>query len=151
LVESDVRFRGVVDIDFLKKNKIELDAILAAVGSERLWDYLMNKLKESYPTRDYSRVISSKPPLAGHLPQAIKNFESYIGNYIDSLTANERKKIESELKDIEGFIDVKEKRQEIDKRLGKQIENDKHLMDISSKIEEMAKKEGYDISKPKAS
>ena len=147
IVESDNRFHSVVDIDFLKKNKVELDAVLSHVGSERLWDYLMNKLKESYPTRDYSRVISSKPPLVGHLPQAIKNLGSYIGNYVDSLTANERKKIESELKDIEGFIDVEEKRKEIDKRLGKQIENDVYLIDIASKIEEMAKKAGYDISK----
>ena len=42
LVQSDKRFRGgVVDIDFLKKNKIELDAILAAIGSEDLWKYFM--------------------------------------------------------------------------------------------------------------
>ena len=66
------------------------------------------------------------------------------------LTAIEREKIESELKDVEGFIDVKKKKEEIDKRLGKQIENDGHLMDIRPKIEETVKKAGYVTSKSKA-
>ena len=150
MVESDNRFYGTVDIDFLKENKVELDAILSHVGSERLWNYLMNKLKESYPTRDYTRVISSKPSLLDHYPQTIKNFNQYIHSHVDSLIAKESEKIESELKDVEGFIDVKEKRQDIDKRLGKLIENDKHLTGMASKIEEMVKKAGYDISKSKA-
>jgi hypothetical protein len=150
IVESDNRFCSVVDIDFLKKNKVELDAVLSHVGSERLWNYLMDKLKESYPTKDYSRVISSKLPLLDQYPQTIGDFNQYIHNHVNSLIAKESEKIDSELKEVEGFIDVEEKRQEIDKRLGKQIENDGHLMDIASKIEEMVKKEGYDISKPKA-
>jgi|SRR5215216_3600370 len=150
LVGSDDRFSDVVDINFLNKNKIELDAVLAAVGSERLWGYLMNKLKESYPTRDYTRVISSRPSLLDHYAQTIKNFNQYIHNHVDSLIAKESEKIESELKEVEGFIDVKEKRQEIDKQLAKQIENNEHLTGIASMIEEMAKKAGYDINKSKA-
>jgi hypothetical protein len=98
LVESDVRFRGVVDIDFLKRNKIELDAVLAAVGSEELWKYLMEKLKESYPTRDYNRVISSRPSLLNHYPQSIRNWVRYIHNHDNSLTSEEREKIKDLLK-----------------------------------------------------
>lgn len=145
LVESDDRFTDAVDIDFLKKNKIELDAILANVGSEMLWEYLMEKLKESYPTRDYTRVVSSKPSLLDHYPQTIRNFDRYIHNHVDSLIAKESEKIESELKDVKGFIEVKEKRKEIDTRLGAIVESDRHLKEIGSKIEELTKKEGYDI------
>src|ERR687898_2691099 len=101
-------------------------------------------------TRDYTRVISSKPSLLDHYPQTIRNFNQYIHNHVDSLIAKESEKIESELKEVEGFIDVKEKRQEIDKQLAKQIENNEHLTGIASMVEEMAKKAGYDISKSKA-
>jgi hypothetical protein len=146
LVESDGRFRGFVDIDFLKKSKIELDAVLAAVGSEELWKYLMERLKESHPTRDYNRVISSRPSLLNHYPQSIRNLVRYMHNYVDSLTSNECEKIEAELKDVEGFIEVEKKKEEIDKRLGYIVEADPHLKNMGQKLEELITKEGYDIS-----
>ena len=146
LVESDARFRGVVDTDFLKKNKIELDAVLAAVGSEDLWKYFMEDLKESYPTRDYNRVISSRPSLLNHYPQSIRNLDQYMDNHVDSLIAREREKIEAELKDVEGFIEVEKKKEEIEKRLGDIVEADPYLKKIGLKLEELMTKEGYDIN-----
>jgi uncharacterized protein with HEPN domain len=146
LVESDERFTGLADIDFLKKNKIELDAILAAVGSEELWKYLIERLKESYPTRDYNRVISSRPSLLYHYPQSIKNLVRYMDNHIDSLISKEREKIEAELKDVEGFIEVEKRKEEIDKRLGDVVEADPRLRKMGLELEELMRKEGYDIS-----
>ena len=45
------------DIEFLNHWKVELDAVLTEVGSERLFDYYMMQLKKKYPKRDYTRVI----------------------------------------------------------------------------------------------
>lgn len=146
LIESDERFKGVVDMNFLKKNKIELDAILAAVGGEKLWKYLMEELKESYPTRDYNRVISSRPSLLNYYPQSIRDFILYIRNYVDLLISNERKKIEAELKDVKGLIEVEKKKKEIEKRLGDIIKADPHLKKMELELEELIKKESYDIS-----
>jgi hypothetical protein len=146
LVESDERFTGLADIDFLKKNKIELDAILAAVGSEELWKYLIERLKESYPTRDYNRVISSRPSLLNHYPQSIRNLVRYMHNYVDSLISKEREKIVAELKDVEGFIEVEKRKEEIDKRLGDVVEADPRLRKMGLELEELMRKEGYDIS-----
>jgi uncharacterized protein with HEPN domain len=147
LVESDERFTGLVDIDFLKKNKIELDAILAAVGSEELWKYLMEELKESYPVRDYNRAISSRPSLLNHYPQSIRNLVRYMHNHVDSLISNEREKIEAELGNVEGLIEVERKKEEIDKRLGDIVEADPRLKKIGLELEELITKEGYDISR----
>ena len=147
LVESDKRFRGgVVDIDFLKKNKIELDAVLATIGSEQLWNYLMQELKESYPNRDYNRVISSRPSLSNHYPRSISNLDQYIYNHVDSLIPEECEKIEAELKDVEGFLEVKKKKEEIDKRLGDIVEANPHLKQIGLKLEELMRTEGYDMN-----
>ncbi len=37
---------------------MEIDAVLEQVGDERLWEYIMGKLIELFPTRDYNRAIS---------------------------------------------------------------------------------------------
>jgi hypothetical protein len=107
-------------------------------------EYITHKLVKLFPTRDYNRVISSSPNLSLYYPKAIQNFNSYIDRYVESLVSEEERKIESELENVPGFIDVEDKRKEIGKRLGKIVENDEHLKEISSKFEEMAKKEGYD-------
>ena len=107
----------------------------------------MDLLKKAYPKRDYTRVISSKPSLEHHYPKSIRNLEQYISNHVDSLVKKESEEIESELKDIKGFIEVEEKKKEIDKRLGDIVEADEHLKDIASAIEDLASQEGYDLEK----
>ena len=44
-------------LDFLDKERVELDAILAKVGDERFFQYILDTLKELYPKRDYNRAI----------------------------------------------------------------------------------------------
>lgn len=145
LVESDSRFNGKVDIDFLKRNKVELDAVLTEVGSRRLFKYFMDRLKHEYPKRNYTRVIESRPSLEDHYPIPIRNFTQYILDHVESITEEERKKIESELKDVDGFLDVPEKEKEIDKRYGDIIAADKHLKNIAKAIKNLASQEGYDL------
>ncbi len=49
-------------IQYLKTKRIELDSIVAVVGNEALWNYIMYRLKELFPEGvDYNRVISSNP------------------------------------------------------------------------------------------
>lgn len=144
LIKNDDKFSGgVVDVEFLEHNKIEVDAVLATVGSERLWEYLMGKMGKAYPKRDYNRVIESKPSLSHIYPEAIQNFTKYIEDHVNSIISKESETIESELKEIEGFIEVEEKKEDIEDRLGKIIDENQHLKDIASKIEELTKKEGY--------
>jgi 5S rRNA maturation endonuclease (ribonuclease M5) len=134
---KDERFRDI-DIEFLKHKRVEIDAVLAAVGSERLWEYIMYKLTELFPTRNYNRVISTSPILSQHYPKAILNFNNYIANHVKSLVAKEQQKIEMELENVVSFINVEDKRVEIDRRLGKIVENDPNLKKIASKLEEVS-------------
>ena len=144
--DGDKRFENV-DLEFLEQYKVEIDAVLAAVGSERLWQYLMDKIKKLFPKRDYNKSISTEIDLSAHYPSAIRNLNANIKSCAESLIVREKEKIKTELKDVEGFIDVGEKRTEIDKRLGNLVENDEHLKDMASKVEEMVKKGDYSIDK----
>ena len=105
----------------------------------------MDLLKSAYPKRDYTRVIKSRPALEHHYPKAIRYFTQYISNHVESITEDERKKIESELKDFEGFLDVPKKEKEIDKRHGDIVESDKHLKNIAKALKNLASQEGYDL------
>jgi hypothetical protein len=61
--------------------------------------------------------------------------------------SSESKKIEEELKRVEGFIDVEKKEKEIlDERLGKIVQADQTLNDIAASIEVVDREKGYGIS-----
>ena len=47
-----------VDKEFLQHRRVEIDAVLHEVGTERFWEYIMKKLIQLSPTRNYNRVIS---------------------------------------------------------------------------------------------
>jgi hypothetical protein len=59
----------------------------------------------------------------------------------EEITEEERAKIEAELQEVEGFIDVEDKRKEIDKRHGDIIKDDKTLNDVAAKIEDVLQEE----------
>ena len=148
LVENDIRFNSEdVDIDWLKDNKIEIDAILAEVGPERLWQYLQDLLEEEFPNRDYRRVINPKPDLSKHYHPIIHQLSIHYDNYAHEITKEESKNIEeNELKDVDGFIDVEEKENEIQDRLGKIVKEDKHLTEVAEALVALDKEKGYKIT-----
>ena len=58
----------------------------------------------------------------------------YIHNHVDSLIPNECEKIEAELNDVEGFLEVEKTKEEIEKRLGDIVEADQHLKKIGQNL-----------------
>jgi hypothetical protein len=145
LITTDKRFNpDDVDIDFLKYHKIEIDAVLSKAGPEKLWQYLQDLLEQEFPNRNYRRVINSKPDLSKHYPAIIKQLKMYYDDYAREITKAESEKIEEELEDVEGFIDVKEKEKEIlDNRLGKIVKEDKHLTEVAQDIVRLVQEKGY--------
>jgi hypothetical protein len=138
--EFDDRFRDV-DLGFLKYRRIEIDAILAKVGGERFFEFIMYKLKEISPNRDYNRAITISTELFNKdnfdlLPESIKKFLTVIQNITDKATSEVKETIETELSDIEGFIEVPEKEKEIADRLTEAISEDEKMKVISSECED---------------
>jgi 5S rRNA maturation endonuclease (ribonuclease M5) len=149
LIKHDKRFssKKVIDIEFLRHHKIEIDAILAQVGAEKLWEYLQKLLKKEFPKRNYLRVINPAPALSKHYPPIVKQLQMYYDKRADEITKEESKKIEGELKDVEGFIDVEQKEKEIlDDRLGKIVLEDKLFKDIAEEFVALDREKGYRIS-----
>jgi len=144
--EFDNRFKDV-DIDFLDTQRVELDAILAAVGEERLFEYIKDKFEELYPERDYNRVIElddlllllEKPDeewgeQLEHEKAIIK-----IDDKIKSFTEPEKEEIKGDLEDYEGFLEVQVERKNIKERLGKVLTDDPDCKDFIDKLSELVK------------
>ena len=68
---------SVVDKQFVRTRRVELDAVLAAVGSERLWEYIMYKLTGLFPIRDYNRAIAM-PANEILYPESVQKFLVFI-------------------------------------------------------------------------
>ncbi|MDQ3967067.1 MAG: hypothetical protein M3275_01580 [Thermoproteota archaeon] len=163
-IESDPRFAYPrTDIPWLKRhfkpedksfdpgNKVEIDAVLAKAGAERLWNYLMEQITKVHPKRDYTRVIDAykyapTPSAAGFTePSLIGHVKIYIRKRAESITEPKRKEFGKELKDCKGFLVVSDKENEIRKELGDMVNNDQQLTDLSSVLSEASKQLEQDI------
>lgn len=147
---KDDRFsdRNIVDIEFLKKNKVEIDAVLAYLNDQAkpIWDYLQSLLEKEYPTRNYLRAISKRPThLTQHYPLIVRKFLSLIKKLENDATEEEAQLIENELKQVKGFIVVKDKIKEIDKRHAEWIKNYKPFNDLAASLEQLDRKKGFGI------
>lgn len=128
LVRNDARFANV-DIDFLANERVEIDAILSQVGGERLWGYIQEKLVNIYTTRDYNRVVRMPPPDTLY-PIPIQEMMTLLHDHVSKLTSNKENEIKDELSEVDGMIDVKEKEDEIQKKLQDVVDNDADMKEM---------------------
>ena len=131
--KKDERFREV-DINFLDKERVELDAILAKVGDEKFFGYILHMLGRLYPNRDYNRAIeiSSNSIHARHEDSIM-----IINKHVASLLSPECDKIKNELSRTPGFVEVKEKNEEICDRLRQLLSADPDYEDFDDKLNDL--------------
>ena len=128
-------------LQFVSHKRIEIDSVLAKVGSKRFWDFLVNRINEKFPTRNYNRAITIPKQV---LPTVLEELVELVTKKIASFLKPEYEKRTKELVQVYGFItvDIKEKEAEIVKRLKDKIEtdaveSDKDLDSLIKKIEDM--------------
>jgi Protein of unknown function C-terminus (DUF2399) len=131
-VTRDSRFSDV-DIEFLKKKRVEIDAVLAKVGGERLFEFILDRLKELYPKRDYNRAIDIPTELDAEHEKSLEIIDKHIGEIIK----NESNEVKQELKQFEGFTEVNKKEKEIKQRLKNVLADSTDYKDFTSKLKEL--------------
>ncbi len=137
----DTRFKDI-DLEFLKHRRIEIDAILAKVGGEKFFEYVMYSLNNISSTRNYNRAISLTTELFNQedvliLPSPVRKFFEYIQKITDAATAKTKKDIETRLEKVIGFIIVEDKEEEILKHFSEALAEDKDMGIVSSKCDEL--------------
>jgi light-regulated signal transduction histidine kinase (bacteriophytochrome) len=59
--------------------RVEIDAVLAFVGRERFWRYLLKRMKELAPERDLTRSLRDSAELAERaLPHEVKEYVDHV-------------------------------------------------------------------------
>ena len=98
-------------IPYLNEKRLEIDSVLAKISSEDLWNYILEKLEEKFPYRNYNRSINVDRCV---MPFILEEFIDKISDRIAEIQAPRRENIIHELENVEGFIeDVYEKGFEI--------------------------------------
>jgi hypothetical protein len=119
---------------YLSSKRIEIDSVLAKVGNERFWDFVVTKLNAKFPLRNYNRSIIV-PEFV--IPDSIQNIFKKLEERLTLITAPERDKIiAQELSQVSGFIDnIGKKEQDIVTRFKKAISSDKDILLITERLD----------------
>jgi hypothetical protein len=150
LKDNDDRFRDI-DIEFLKTKRIEINAVIAKVGADRFWKFIVFKLAERYPKRNYNRAIKlpSKDPDADEidlLPPAIKSLFQHIRSIRDTTVETTEEEITEEQEEVEGFLEVEEQKKKNIKRVKKVIADDEDIKKVEAATTKLCDYLGFDIS-----
>ncbi len=139
-VAEDKRFKNV-DIQFLKDRRVEIDAILAQVGDERFWEYIMSRLKEIFPTRNYNRAISLPERYSKEksdlLPKATKKLVRYIMDLAEDGTPEIETAIKTSQEKVDGFLDVQEQKKKNMEKLTETLAQYDEMKMLDDKISEI--------------
>lgn len=98
-------------IEYLKTKRIELNIIVDSVGAQRFWEWLRQKILDTFPTRDYVRAVS----IPWYIPTpTMKKFEDHVEKITRGVVEQRRDEIAQKLeKTGREFFVVKDKNKEV--------------------------------------
>jgi hypothetical protein len=123
----------IENLEYLKEKRVEINAVTRYVGTERFWKWIISKLEESFPNRNYNRAIYI-PTASDFRPVELTELGKIVDKKIADVLAPLIEEREQELGRYEGFIDECDMREEF------QHEVDEHrvlgplLIDISKLV-----------------
>ena len=125
------------NLEFLEENRIELNTIMTEIGAKRFWNWMYAKIVETFPTRDYTRVIQV-PPYKITLP-ILDRLSSIVDMKIADCIQDERRVIMDELLQVRGLLNTGAKMDEIDGRLTEIVNEDEDITKFTRKLEKLVK------------
>lgn len=148
IISEDIRFQNL-DIDFLRTNRIEINAVIALVGDLRFWKFIMNKLQELYPMRDYNRAIELpskdlEDDETELYTDAIKKFILHVRDIVQIAVDEPEKKIKSEQENVEGFLEVEVQKKKNKDLVMKAIAEDTEITKMESSVAKLCESLGID-------
>jgi hypothetical protein len=151
IVQTDTRFAHL-DLGFPRTSRIEINAVIAAVEEERFWKFIMEKLEELYPTRNYNRAIElpSKDEEMDETdlyPDAIRSLILHTRKKVDKSVAETEKRIESDQEEVKGFLEVPEQKKKNKELVMKVIAEDKDIRELENDVAKLCRRQGINIDK----
>jgi hypothetical protein len=102
--EENIEDFDLEELDFLRTRRIEINAVKNKVGPKELWNWIIGKLEEIYPNRNYNRAINIPEPYSFR-PTELDQINDLIDARISRILQPEIKQCRLELCNYPGFID----------------------------------------------
>jgi hypothetical protein len=128
-------------IDFLKNDRIELNTIMNEVGALRFWNWLKNKLIQTFPTRDYNRAISIPRYI---LTPTMEWFQQELQDRITEILADIVDESHAYLGHTQGLLHTGDKQNEIESELLRAVLSHPDIKQIDLGIKQLLGNGVYD-------
>jgi hypothetical protein len=139
------KFATEAELKYLKSKRIEIDSVMIAVNdNQKFWEYILKKLEEQFPTRDYNRAIDVPEHV---VPTTLEKLNDMVRIISTRLIQDKRNEILRKYHDYEGFIDdINEEEKANSRELKNVIERDKEVMEpLLSKVQDLINEYGKKI------
>jgi len=149
VIHTDSRFAHI-DIEFLKHSRIEINGVIARVGDERFWNFIMDKVNARFPTRNYNRAIQtpSKDENADEIdlyPKGMKSLITHFRNKVSDVVEDVEAQIKEEQEKVERFLEVSKQREKNKNRVMKVIAENQDICEIESEVLKLCKSLNIDL------
>jgi hypothetical protein len=118
--------------------RIEIDSVIKVVRASKFAQFILDKLQEFFPDRNYNRAIK---PLTEYyaekfqiLPESTKKLLLYIKKVADMATKPIEDEMESELEQIDGMLYLPDEKAEIEKRISRAVSTNSDMKSLDEKI-----------------
>ena len=112
---------------------------LAAVNDNTaFWKFILSKLGDKFPTRDYNRAIHIPEYV---MPSCLKVLNEHVCEKCTLILKQERNKMKCKFSNTTGFLDIGQFNESIPIHLHKIIERDNRIRALLSDIESLTLKQ----------
>jgi hypothetical protein len=126
-------------IDYVQHKRIEIDSILAAVkNNARFWEFILDKLEEKFPTRNYNRAIDIPEYV---IPDCVVELNDIVREKAIYILKEERSRMQNRFSNNKGFLDVTRYDKSIPDHFKKIIEEDNTIKSLLRRIDGIARYE----------
>jgi hypothetical protein len=124
------------NLEYASKMRIEIDSIMVKVGNEPFWNFLVAKLFEKFPKRDYNRSIQVPEFVtADGVNEFVERIQDKMKEWLKSEYEGEKESLE----DFNGMlVDVPGKKQEIVQRFKDIVTKDERLKIILEPLQKLS-------------
>jgi hypothetical protein len=134
-------------VEYISRKRIEIDSVMAAVNDNaKFWKYVLTKLEEKFPTRDYNRAINVPEYV---IPNSLEALNNKVREKASTLLRDRVAKIKEKFSAVSGFLNIKSYEISIQREMKTAIEVDNRikslLLDIDALLSKYDDKDGDQI------
>lgn len=133
---EDVENYALTDyLQFVNSKRIEIDSVLAKVGNQRFWNFIIYKLDKKFRTRNYNRSVNIPEYI---MPSVLEELIRKVNSKVAVILAPKRGEIIRDLSHVQGFIEpLEEKEEEIKAVLQREILCHEDIRPIITQIQNL--------------